>query len=532
MNRVEQWLRQEGAGRWPVSERVAELLENVRRGAQRREHESWDQANERHAEEFIRFLRDEFPGRVFEVSRPPVDAEQEELVRRMLGSVTGIGGQGFSPDIQRPPGPVVLVERQKLRPMARRTTSFNYIFTLPGQRPERLILVAHYDTWRGPGADDNTTGEEITKQYLLDDLRAAQPPLLTHTFVLAGSEECGLIGFTSQVLLALGLGLANLALAKSLYAIMALGIALTPLAKFRFGVSGSREYVRSLSAGEMAQIQSVVAVDSVGEGKLYIPETSLGADFVRAFLPFEGYEALDDILEEAAHLNGIAYNTFIAGGTTDHISFLEVNSTLRDHLADWLGCPRWLGAHKQGARKIPAAALVSLCPGKASPLVFGGKIHTPADTPDRVYPEPLSQALRVLDYWFHVMQGGARMVEPRDPGEYHYAQLFRVRPGGGGADANGRSEYWLAMKDAVEPNRRNINGLYRVEARIAGERAICRNLQILDWGVHTRLHHEVTERLEGTGETFARVPLRELEVRAPEGVVHFRVRAHAAWAAV
>src|SRR6266516_7911458 len=50
-------------------------------------------------------------------------------------------------------------------------------------------LVAHYDTWRGPGADDNTTGEEILKQYLLADLRAARRPALTHTYFMAGSEE-------------------------------------------------------------------------------------------------------------------------------------------------------------------------------------------------------------------------------------------------------------------------------------------------------------------------------------------------------
>ncbi len=49
MNRVEKWLHDEGTLRRPVDERVAELLENVRRGSQRFQGESWDQANERHA---------------------------------------------------------------------------------------------------------------------------------------------------------------------------------------------------------------------------------------------------------------------------------------------------------------------------------------------------------------------------------------------------------------------------------------------------------------------------------------------------
>jgi hypothetical protein len=527
MDRVEKWLREvEAANRRPVEARVAELLEQVRRGAQRYEGESWDQANERHAEEFISWLREHFAGRVFEVARPPAHEQQAEIVRRLAGSPLG--------------QPVVLVERQKLPLIARRTTSYNYIFTVPGRRAERLVLVAHYDTWRGPGADDNTTGEEICKQYLLDDLRGSAPPELTHTYILAGSEECGLIGFTSQVLLAAGLGVANMAWTKGFYAVTALGLALVPLATFRFGVSGSREYVQSLSKEEVARIQSVISVDSVGEGKMYIPDSALGADFVRAFIPFEGYANLNSLLREAAHLNGIKYNNFIAGGTTDHISFLEVNSTLRDRVGDVLGCPRWLGCHKHGKRKIPASALVALCPGKASPVVFGGKLHTPDDVPERVYPGPLAEALRVLDYWFHIMQGGTRLAEPREAGEYHYAQLFRVRatavgadprvgPEAGGAHTQVRpydaesTEYWLVMKDAVEPNRRNINGLYRVDAELSDGRAVCRNLRILNWGVHTRMYHEVEDHLERRG-SYERVHVRELTVEGANGPLGFAAR--------
>jgi len=217
------------------------------------------------------------------------------------------------------------------------------------------------------------------------------------------------------VLLAAGLGLANMALEKGIYAVVLLGLALVPLAKYRFGVSGSREYVSSLSPEELELVKSVISVDSVGEGRMYIPESSLGADFIRAFIPLPGYRALNDVLEEGAHLNGIKYNTFIAGGTTDHISFLEVNSGLRDRLGDWLGCPRWLGCDKHGKRKIPASALVALLPGKASPLVFGGKIHTPNDTADRVYPQPLAEALRIIDYWYFQMHGGARLPSPATP---------------------------------------------------------------------------------------------------------------------
>ena len=508
--RVEAWLR--SSERTPdrtVDERVAELLAAVRRGAQRNAGESWDAASERHAEEFIAELKAAFPGRTFVTDWPPPHDQTETLLRESIAWADGPGAEA---------DPVALVERQRLRPLARRTTGYNYVFTVPGESRERLVLVAHYDTWRGPGADDNTTGEEILKQYLLEDLRAPRRPPLTHVYILAGSEECGLIGFASQVVLGVALGLANVALAQGLHAVAALGLAIAPLAGFRFGVSGSREYVAGLSAAELALVKSVIAVDSVGEGRMYIPETSLGASFVGAFFPYPGYERLNLLLQEAAHLHGIKYNTFLAGGTTDHISFLEVGRSFRDRLGNLLGCPRWLGCHKQGKRRIPAAALVALLPGKASPLVFGGKIHTRHDTADRVYPGPMAEALRIVDYWLHVMQGGARMEEPRDLGEYHYAQLFRVWRAPATAP-----EHWLALKDAVEPNRRNLNGVYRVEAEIADGVARCTQPRIAAWGVDTRLSAEVAAQLPPGAER-VRLGVRRIELGHAEGALAFEER--------
>jgi len=515
IGRVEQWLH--GSERTPdrtVDERVAELLEAVRRGAQRNAGESWDAASERHAEEFIASLCSRFPDRAFEVCWPPAHDQPEKMLLQSLAYAEP--RPGIAREERREP--VVLVERQRLRPLARRTTGYNYVFTVPGDSLERLVLVAHYDTWRGPGADDNTTGEEIVKQYLIEDLRAPRRPPLTHVYILAGSEECGLIGFASQVVLGVSLGLANVALSHGLYAFTALGLAMAPLAGFRFGVSGSREYVGSLSAAELALVKSVIAVDSVGEGRMYIPETALGASFVGAFFPHPGYEQLNLLLQEGAHLHGIKYNTFIAGGTTDHISFLEVGRRWRDRLGNVLGCPRWLGCHRQGKRRIPAAALVALLPGKASPLVFGGKIHTPQDTADRVYAKPLGEALRILDYWWHLMQGGARMAEPRDLGEFHYAQLFRVRRPG-----DDTAEHWLALKDAVEPNRRNLNGLYWVDLSMADGTARCQRPRIAAWGVDTRLATELASQLP-PGTVQERLPVRRLELLTADGVIAFEGR--------
>src|SRR5207249_9706298 len=153
----------------PVDARVTEILENVRRDCRELTLERRNEGNERQVEEFIARLRAEFGDRV-------------------------------------------VIERQRLSAWAVRTTRWNYLFTVPGDSAECVVLVAHYDTWRGPGADDNTTGEEILKQYLLADLGAPRRPALTHVYFLAGSEECGLVGLFSQVLLSLGMLAGNFAL--------------------------------------------------------------------------------------------------------------------------------------------------------------------------------------------------------------------------------------------------------------------------------------------------------------------------------
>ncbi|OFV91369.1 MAG: hypothetical protein A3H28_11995 [Acidobacteria bacterium RIFCSPLOWO2_02_FULL_61_28] len=419
--------------------RVAELLRNIAEACRRQSSEDYNQSNKRLAEEFLAQIERDFPGRC-------------------------------------------IARRQPIPTFHIRTTDSNYIFTVPGRSENELVLVAHFDTWRGPGADDNTTGEEVLKQYLLEDLRRAEPPPLTHTYILAGSEECGLIGFVSQCLLAAGLVAANLSYQSGSVIEALIALIAIPLAKYRFGVAGSRVYVQSLSPDELARTQAVIAVDSVGEGRMYVPSTSLGADFVRAFIPFPGYDRLNDLLEEAAHLHGIKYNRFLSGGTTDHVSWLEVNNSLLDWVREHLGGKKKL--------KVPAAALITMCPGKASPFVFGGKIHTPADTADRVYPEPLRQTLHVLDYFFHIFEGGAKPSEPRTPEDCHYARLYAAG-----------SETYLVLKDAVEPNRRNLNMIYRVEAGITedGPNRVAR-VRIgacVRWGVETSMDEEIANFLAG-----------------------------------
>jgi len=484
--------------RWaPVDERVREIQENIKATCgDRLAGEGWNRANERQVERLITRLREEFPGRVFEAERGG-DAKQLAQQRQQAQRRRDVA--------------CVLVEKQRLSRWALRTTRWNYVFTVPGESPEALLLVAHYDTWRGPGADDNTTGEEILKQYLLADLRAASRPRLTHVYFFAGSEECGLVGLASQLLLSAGLIAAIQAWQRGSWEWGLVALALCPLASYRFGVSGSREYVQALAPEELDSIRAVVSVDSVGEGRMFIPRSTLGADFIRALIPFGHYDAFTDVLEEGAHLHGIKYNNYLAGGTTDHLSFLEVNNGLWCRVRDaarrvWA----WLsGREYRAPRRIPATALVAMRPGKASPVVFGGKIHTKADVPERVYDEPLRESLLILDYTFHIVEGGARLREPRRLEEFHYARLYEIsRTGDGGA------EYWLAAKDALEPNRRNLNAIYRANAEVdeAKKEARVRVGEALGWGVETRLRNEVVELCRERGKRCRRVRVDRLTV--------------------
>jgi hypothetical protein len=161
-----------------VDARVELIRKAILKAVERRPGEHVNQSNVRHMEEFFAFLKERFPSERF---RAEIQAIPKHLIR---------------------------------------TTDRNFIVTVPGRVPERIVLVAHYDTWAGlsrnaPGADDNSTGEEMLKQYLLRDLRAASPPPLTHVFLFAGSEECGTRGLVSQLGLTVALSLISLGISTA-----------------------------------------------------------------------------------------------------------------------------------------------------------------------------------------------------------------------------------------------------------------------------------------------------------------------------
>lgn len=387
-------------------------------------------------------------------------------------------------------------EEQEIPKHLVRTTDRNFIVTVPGKTSESIMLVAHYDTWAGfskkaPGADDNSTGEEILKQYLLQDLLADDRPPLTHVYVFAGSEECGTRGLISQVGLTAALSLISLGISTLSPVYLLASIPFLPLMVYRFGVTGTRHFVTSLPEEEKASIRAAIAVDSVGEGTVYIPENEMGANFIRALFPYEGSEHLNDLLEEAAHLHHIPFHRFIAGGTTDSVAFLEERPILRAALRE---------------KHIPAAALITMSPGKCSPFIAGGKLHTSQDTPERVYAEPLAQVLTILDYAFHILHGGQRPSRPRHIAEHHYARLYRHG-----------DDYLVALKDAIEPNHQNLNSIFRARGTIHGSHAKLSVEKILGWGVETTLDKEVRDLQPSARE----VPVRILELEDEQTAIRF-----------
>lgn len=162
-----------------LDRRAALSIDGIRRSVARRTGAPPNQANVRHMESFPAYIQSRFRA-------ANVDTRIQTIPRRRI-----------------------------------RTTDRNFIVTVPGRSDEQIVLVGHYDTWAGfsshaTGADDNSSGEEVLKHYLMRDLYAAEPPPPTHVYLFSVSEECGTRGRLSQFALVLGLCLVGYALSAAM----------------------------------------------------------------------------------------------------------------------------------------------------------------------------------------------------------------------------------------------------------------------------------------------------------------------------
>jgi len=77
-----------------------------------------------------------------------------------------------------------------------RTSSANIVGTLaPGPGAGReVILSAHFDSWKGPGANDNASGVAVLLELARHFRSLKTPPPFSMRFVAFGAEELGMLG--------------------------------------------------------------------------------------------------------------------------------------------------------------------------------------------------------------------------------------------------------------------------------------------------------------------------------------------------
>lgn len=162
---------------------------------------------------------------------------------------------------------------------------YNTIAEIPGTtRPDEVVIVSgHLDSWDGPGSQgttDNGTGSAVTLETARLLMAAGAKPDRTIRFILWTGEEQGLLG--------------------------------------------SREYVKSLSAAELAKI-SAVFVDDGGTN------TQGGLRCVEAMIPMLAAATapvndlfVDDVTGEPLNVDVKVEEKFEQIGGSDHASFVQV----------------------------------------------------------------------------------------------------------------------------------------------------------------------------------------------------------------
>ena len=144
----------------------------------------------------------------------------------------------------------------------------NVIATIPGARPEKVVVGAHFDSvWRGNGAIDNATGVEgirrVAERFAGRDLPR------TLEFVAFAAEEVGLIGARRYVAEASERN--------------ALG---TIVGMVNLDCIGYGEQLQLLCAPEALLDRAKAAVDRLGLAERYDLVTELGEDAGTDHLPF------------------------------------------------------------------------------------------------------------------------------------------------------------------------------------------------------------------------------------------------------
>jgi acetylornithine deacetylase/succinyl-diaminopimelate desuccinylase-like protein len=100
-----------------------------------------------------------------------------------------------TPDFERLKASRASSGELRFRGEVRTVKASNIVGVLAGKPGAREIIVsAHYDSWRGPGANDNATGVAVLLELARYFHSLKPPPNVSMRFVAFGAEEFGLLG--------------------------------------------------------------------------------------------------------------------------------------------------------------------------------------------------------------------------------------------------------------------------------------------------------------------------------------------------
>jgi len=165
-----------------------------------------------------------------------------------------------------------------------RNYSQNVIVTIPGQSPQTIIIGAHYDSLRYPGASDNASGTALLMENAQRMLAADN--YYTLKYVFFGAHEIGLLGafyFYES--------LTQRERENILFMISADVLIEGPDLLFTAGYAQSRNNIRHISSNDLSVQLSTVAADFYhSHGIVFHPIPATGSDEL-VFL-YKGYTVL------------------------------------------------------------------------------------------------------------------------------------------------------------------------------------------------------------------------------------------------
>lgn len=224
--------------------------------------------------------------------------------------------------------------------------SANIVGTLASGSGQEIILSAHYDSWKGPGANDNASGVAVLLELARHFHSLKPAPAMSIRFVAFGAEEFGMLGAKAY----LEKHQAELQNCRLLFNMDTVGGGNTVFAETRGGIKDipakvQSQLPRDLNGKATGDLDGRWALLDAGLGPLY--DTANVPEWLRAAVSETGKELGLEI-------------TSSRGMSSDHRVFVQ-------------------------------AGVVA-----TNIAISGARTHTPADVVESVKPDSLETAARIV----------------------------------------------------------------------------------------------------------------------------------------